>query len=244
MNKRLPTLVAALAMLGATQSRAGITAISDDFNVNTGTFPSWISVGSFATTIAYDAVSTFDYDTNDLINTQFSLLDGDGIIGNLAGDTEPVGDGLLADGGLRLNTQNATVGDEAIGLTLGGTMSLGELYTFTAGIYNDNTSFWSGRLQLFNLTANTLLAETTSATILGNGSGSYRPLTWNISYTAQAGDVGNLLQIRVVEDANSASRDGYLDNFGLAVQVPEPSASALLAFGFGVVSIAMRRRTR
>lgn len=243
MKKQFLAVSAAFAALCAIQLQAGISATSDNFDVNSVTFPSWTSVGAVTTVIEYRATSNFDFDTNDLINAQANVLDGDGVPGNLAGDTEATGDGLLHDGGLRFNTQNATAGDEAIGLTLGGTMSLGEQYTLTMNLYNDNTSFMNGKIQLYDLTSSLVLAETANTAILNNNSTLYIPVTWTLGYTAQAADVGDQLQIRMVENANSTARDGYVDSFSLIVtSVPEPSTFAMVIGGFGMLLLARRRR--
>jgi len=241
MKSIIQALATALAVVASTQSHAAITPISDDFDSNANTFLSWVSVGVFGTSITYDATSANDFDKLDLINSQANLLDGDGIVGNLAGDTEPTGDGLLTDGGLRFNTLDAITENEAIGLTLAGNMSLGEQYSLTMSVYNDNTSFWNGRIQLYDLTANMVLAETLNSTVFSSTAANYVPVTWTISYTAQAADVGNILQIRVIENANATSRDGFLDNFSLAVTVPEPSTMAMVMCGFGLL-LAFRHR--
>lgn len=229
-------------MLCSLESQAGITAISDNFANILNTFPNWSVLGIPGTLIQYNAISVQDFDKLDLINSQANVLDGDGIVGNLPGDAEATGDGLKNDGGLRFNTFDAIAGNEAIGLTLGGTMSLGEQYNLTMDLYNDNTSFFSGKIQLYDLTASVVLAETVNATVLNQNSLAYVPVTWTLGYTAQAADVGNMLQIRFVENANSTARDGYLDNFSLAVTVPEPSMGAMLLGGFGAFLLNLRRR--
>jgi len=222
MLKQALTLLATLGVSITTTTRAGISPVSDNFDVNSQTFPNWVSVGSLATLIQYDSVSSSDYDLNDLVNSQANALDGDGVVGNLAGDTEPKGDGLLNDGGLRLNTQDTTPGNEAIGLTLAGTMSLWEQTTLTVHFYNENSSFWSGRIQLYDLTTSNVLAET-SGTVLANGTTNYVPASLTVSYIANPAQVGHALQVRVVEDANSTSRDAYIDSFSVSAQVvPEP----------------------
>ena len=216
-------LTAALGLFATIQARAAITATNDTFNLNTQTFSSWTSVGALTTLIQYDSVSSNDSDVNDLINSQANALDGDGIPGNLAGDTEITGDGLLNDGGLKFNSQDATPGNEAIAFTLGGTLALWEKCTFTVNFYNENSSFWSGRIQLYDVTAATVLKESVNTSVLASGTTNYMPSSITISYIAYPAQVGHTLQIRIVEDANSMSRDAYVDSFVVTREiVPEP----------------------
>jgi hypothetical protein len=207
MKKQFLTLSAALAVLGSTQLQAGITAISDDFSTESNTFSNWTSVGITATLIQYKSTNVNDYD-------KFNLIPGDTT-------NKATGDGVKYDGSLIFKTQNAIPGDEAIALTLGGTMALGEQYNLTMGFFNDNSSYWNGKIQLYDSTANVVLAETENTPIRGYPDLRYVPLTWTLHYTALAGDVGHKLQIRVVENCNSKARDGFLDNFSLAV-TPAP----------------------
>ena len=161
--------IAFLTVLCAVQSQAGITAVSDTFGDNTQTFPSWAAVAG-APVIGYRNNTQIlnDYDRYDQINSQANPLDGDGIVGNLLGDTEATGDGLLNDGGFRMRPQDTIVQNEAIGFTLGGTMALGEQYDLTMGLENEGLSYFRGWLELYNLTDSSVLAATPEFTVVGN----------------------------------------------------------------------------
>ena len=124
-----------LMLSSYTTASAAIVATSDNFDTNITSNGTWLDVGTTAHGgINHDAVSSFDA----------------GITG---------GDLLAQDGGLRMNSINATPQDEAIGLTIGGTMDTGETITFSYGLYNDNSSFNSTIAQLYNLTDGVVLAS-------------------------------------------------------------------------------------
>lgn len=202
--------------LSATICNAAITQTSDTFDTGISNNGTWVHVGTETSGgIAFDSVSTFD--------------------GGLTG-----GDLLDDDGGLRLNTFDAIIGNEAMGLTIGGTIDLGEQITFSYGLYNDNSSFNSVFAQLYNLTDGTILATSAAHTIDGTAG---QPTPENIdavlNYTALASDVGDTLQIRFIENNNNTARDVYVDNYSV-VSVPEPSSTALL--GLGGLALLLRRR--
>ncbi len=192
------------AWLAASSAMAAIIETSDDFDTNTGTFPNWGSVGGVTTVIAHDSVSAEDYDDG---NPSSKLAYSVGM--TLSGD------GVKDDGGLQLNSQNATQGDEAIGLTIGGTMEDGEGITFTGSVYNDNSSYSRYNAQLWNLTDNTILAQSGSTFVNPYGADDYVPVDFNVSYVATATDAGDTLQIRFLEDNDHTARDIYIDNFSL-----------------------------
>jgi hypothetical protein len=203
-------------------AHARITPVSDDFSTDTGTFPDWGLIDSVMDTeIIHDTVSENDYDKLDLIDSTGNPLDGDGVVGNLAGDTEAVGDGVQGDGGLRLDTGDGIQGNESMGLTVAGTLQEGETAALTGTVYNDNTSFVRFKVQLWNLTDDRLLAETALISVNGSTHLAYLPQDLSVSYTAVAADAGDVLQIRFVEDANNLARDIYLDNFSVTTDVPE-----------------------
>ncbi len=220
--KRLHLLMIAGACCVAANSMAAIVEISDDFSTTNNTYVNWVSVGVSNAVIQHDAVSTYDFDKNDFVDSTGNPLDGDNIVSNLVGDTEALGDGLLMDGGLVLNTQDGTQGNEAMGLTLGGTMELDEKISLTATLYNDNNSFTSVRIQLYNLTDGVVLAESANTTIQSYPNVNYVPINFSLEHQAVTTDVGDTLQIRLVENANSGARDGYVDNFALTSFVIEP----------------------
>lgn len=220
-----------VAGLAASTSTAAITAASDDFSTNTGTFPNWASVGAVNTAIGYDGTSVGDYDDGD---PTLKLSYASGMV--------LTGDGVKDDGGLRLNTQNAIPGDEAIGLTLGGTMEAGKQIVFSGSVYNDNSSYSKYNAQLWNLTDGLLLAQSGSTLVQGSGAADYVPVDFNVSYVAAATDAGDTLQIRFVEDNDNTARDIYLDNFALVSQPAPVFAHPRLFFSSGDLAELRARR--
>lgn len=216
MKKLLLTTV---LILTAAASYSAVTTTSDDFSSNTNTFPSWISVGAVSTSIEHDSVSAGDYDDGDL--TQ--------VLPYSPGMTL-TGDGVKDDGGLRINTQDGTLGNEAAGLTISGTMEEGEVLTFSGSLYNDGTSYYRQNAQLWNLTDNVLLSESGNITIQPGNKDVYVPVDFSVIYTAQDSDEGDTLQIRFLEDADNTARDIYVDNFSLT-SVPQPPGT-LIAINF------------
>lgn len=177
------------ACLSASLAMAGIIGTSDDFDTGIG---SWVHVGTVTSgTITWDDYSQYD---------------------------GAPGDGLVNDGGLRLNTDNATQGDEAMGLTIGGTMETGEEITFSGNWYNDNSSYSKNNAQLWNLTDGILLAESGSTHVDPKGT----PVAFSVAYTATASDDGDTLQVRFREDNNHTARDIYVDNFSVTTSLGPP----------------------
>lgn len=200
---KLLAIIATTALAGL--SMAAITATSDDFSSDTS--GSWISVGALTTAIVYDGTTAGDYDDGDLANklayTSGMTLTGDGI-----SDLDGSG-----DGGLQLNTQDAVQANEAMALTIAGTMEEGRVLNFSGNVYNDDGSFSIYKAQLWNTTDDILLAESSATSVNGLSHVAYVPVDFSISYEVTADDDGDTLQIRFVEDNNSASRNVYVDNF-------------------------------
>jgi len=210
-------LAIAGAWFAGTSAMAAIVATSDDFSTDTATLPQWTDVGNSPTLVAYDGVSLGDYNDGDPDNKL-----------EYAVGMELTGDGVKDDGGMRLNTQNAVPGDEAIGLTIAGTLEEGEEVSFSGSVYNDNTSYSKYNAQLWNLTDDRLLAESGFALVQSLPHVAYVPIDFDIAYVATADDVGDTLQIRFVEDANSTARDIYVDNFELSSVPLNPGTTKLV----------------
>ncbi len=222
--KRKLRMILMLAIAGlwftAVSSMAAITATSDDFDTSLNTFSNWVDVGTTTADIKYDGNSAQDW------------YDGDDgtYITNYAGGMEITGDGLLNDGGLRLDTTNTVSGDEAIGLTIGGTMESNRVITFSGNLYNDNTSYTDVNIQLWNLTDSTLLAESGATRVKNYNNVSYKAVDFSLGYTVQASDDGDTLQIRFRDAVTSKARDIYVDNF--SVSSAAPSSDIHLAWDF------------
>ncbi len=221
-TKRLKTVLLAIAGIGfaATSTMAAITATSNDFSGGIGT---WVHVGSVTDGgILHAATSEKDwYDGDDAV-----------YIAAYAVGMDITGDGLLNDGGLRLDTFNAIPNDEAMGLTIGGTMELDEAITFSGNWYNDNTSYTKVTAQLWNLTDDVLLEDSGDILVRDYKHITYSPVDFSVSYTALASDVGDTLQIRFLDSGNTATvRDIYVDNFELS-SVPLEAGTTKLIWDF------------
>ncbi len=204
MKHLIRTMAWLIALGVAVEGMAAVSDVSDDFDTNTGTYPSWASVGAASTTIQYDSVSEADYDDG---NPSSYLPYSIGMLLS--------GDGVKGDGGIKLDSQNSIQGDEAMGLTVGGTLELDEELTFTGSVYNDGSSFSVFNAQLWNLTDNSLLAESGGTLVRGKPHVAYVPVEFNVTYTALVSDVGDTLQLRFLEDTTNNVRDIYVDNFSL-----------------------------
>lgn len=118
------------------------------------------------------------------------------------------GDGLN-DGALYVDGLTAVTG-QGVTLAVGGTMTDGELITFSTWTYNRNNSFVRFDVQLFNLTDGTVLA--TSEVGMSGGTSNLKTLT----YTATATDAGDELQIRYIRNFDgNTSRNFAIDNIDL-----------------------------
>ena len=211
MKITVSILVVLIIALSATSY--AVTPISDNFNTSTGTFSNWVSVGTITTKIL--RVTSGNYDYNDG-NTAVTLAYSVGML--------QTGDGVYNDGGLRLDTVDAVAGNEAMGLTIGGTMKKGEQLTFAGNFYNNNSSFTSVGAQLWNLTDDRLLAQTLSGVIQaisGTTSTNYAPVDFSVKYTVSVSDDGDVLQLRFSDTGGTATaRDIFVDNFNLTTVPP------------------------
>lgn len=215
-KNRMIMLTIAGSWLVAATSMAAITATSNNFSTSIG---SWVSVGSITPKdILRDSSS--DYDFYDGDDTQLLPYAPGMLI---------TGDGLLYDGGLRLDTINAIAGDEAMGLTIDGTMEEGEVITFSGNLYNDNTSYTGLDAQLWNLTDDVLLSGVKYQPVRNYNHNAYAPVDFTVSYIAQAADAGDTLQIRFLDSGGTATaRDIFVDNFDLSSVPPSAGITQLI----------------
>jgi len=213
IKTKLFTAAVTILMLSVS-ARASIVGISDNFSTSTGTFSNWVSVGAVRP-YPNTRVTSGNYDYNDG-NTTVTLAYSVGML--------QTGDGVYNDGGLRLDTVDAVAGNEAMGLTIGGTMKKGEQLTFAGNFYNNNSSFTSVGAQLWNLTDDRLLAQTLSGVIQaisGTTSTNYAPVDFSVKYTVSVSDDGDVLQLRFSDTGGTATaRDIFVDNFNLTTVPP------------------------
>ena len=207
------------SLLGMRLTVSAVIGTSDTFNSDTSR--RWVSVGETVTSIEYDPVSEGDYDDGDP-TTNLAYTVGMTL----------TGDGVKDDGGLELNSQNAIPGDEAMGLTIAGTMEDGEKLTFSGSVYNDQSSYCRYKAQLWNLTDNSLLAESALTLVRGDTHSAYVPVDFSVAYTTGASDEGDTLQIRFLEDHDNTARHIFVDNFSLTSSIVPPApATATYPWG-------------
>jgi hypothetical protein len=192
------------ACMTAGLARGGIVAVGDDFDTSAGTSVSWMSIGSVNTAIDYDTVSEQDYDDGDP-NAKLDYAPG----------MVQTGDGVKGDGGITLNSLDATEGNEAMGLSLSGFMEEGEVIVFSGSVYNDNSSYSKYTAQLWNLSDNVLLGETPVILVHGYSQPGYVPSDFAVACTGTVSDADDTLQVRIVEENNNTARDIYLDRFSV-----------------------------
>lgn len=215
-----------LLTLLSTPSQAAITLYSSNFSSSSSTGVNSIQGWSSTTpTTASTARSTTSYDN---FSTDGGLTYG--------------GDGIKGDGSLFLNA--STIGSFVWSLTLTGTMDLGESFALSGSAFNANASQSSTyTICLFNATDNVALVTSGNLgqTRSGLDSGNINPFSnFNLLYTANASDVGDVLQIQINSTWSDPSRDGYFDYITLAAAVPEPRLISLLTLGF--ISLFFTRR--
>jgi hypothetical protein len=231
------------SVFAVASANAAIIESSSTFT-GSGTISGWSSVGATATTVLYQNGSGAreDYYDGNTNVAQAARPTGDAAAIIAAGGTI-TGDGLLADGAMRLDGANNGIAmDEAIGLTLDGTMEEGEEITFSFNVFNRisaRETYTYG--QLWDVTANQELAISEKITVAGDGNTAYTPVDGSVSYIATAAENGHVLQIRFVEgNEGTTARDSYIDNYSVTV-IPEPATLGLIG-SFGAALILVRKR--
>jgi len=226
----------ALILLGGHLS-AQILSYSNEFG---GGFTTLVPAGSSDDTGPLDTniENGFDIDNFSLFgpdsqwqNIGFSRMEyvtNDGLNGD-----------SISDGAVRFNSFDANASGGL--LQLDGTMALGESYSLDTWVFNRNTSFVALEVSLYNFTDDVLLASSGTITLNGALQDTGDGILESLSYTAQAADAGDILQVRWQRtgDFNTA-RDIYVDSVSLTA-VPEPSHAAL-ALGLTVLALMFYRR--
>lgn len=226
----------ALTLLSANLS-AQILSYSNDFG---GGFTTLVPAGSSDDTGSLDTniENGFDIDNFALYgpdtqwqNIGFSRMEhvtNDGLNGD-----------SISDGAVRFNSFDANASGGL--LQLDGTMAVGESYSLDTWVFNRNNSFVTFEVSLYNFTDDVLLAGSGNITLNGALQDTGDGLLESLSYTAQASDAGDILQVRWVQTAAfNTARDIYVDSVSLTA-VPEPSHAAL-ALGLTVLALMVYRR--
>ncbi|MEN3941173.1 hypothetical protein WJU23_07760 [Prosthecobacter sp. SYSU 5D2] len=156
------------------------------------------------------------------------------------------GDGVKGDGSLFLDTKDATPGNEFWTYTFAATINEGDLFNLYGAAFNAySSSNLNYTVGLYNVTDGRVMV--TSSALGGTRAGAdesadINPFhNFNVSYEAVAEDVGDVFQIRVVENLNNTARNINIDNIAISVtSVPEPSRGMFCLLALG--GVLMRRR--
>lgn len=117
------------------------------------------------------------------------------------------GDGA-GDGAFFVDGKSSATGQGA-DCTLGGSMVQGQALNVSTFVYNENVSYVRFKVQLYNESDNTVLAESSSV-VLG---GDTMPVEVTLNYTPLASDDGDALKVRYLrDDDGNTARDFNIDN--------------------------------
>lgn len=209
---------------GAGQAGAATVLYSSDFSATSGANS---VVGGVGGNLSRTSTTWDNYDL------------GGGVYG---------GDGVKGDGALLLNTGDGVAGNESWTYTVSTAMTGGEVLNLVGAAFNANSSHNSNfTISLYNVTDDRVLAVSAP---MGNSrvglvDENVNPFfNFDLSYLTTDEDVGDVLQIRVIENLNNTARDIYVDYVSLtatAAAVPEPGRVMLLGLAAGVVGMRRRR---
>lgn len=194
-------------------SQAATTLYSSDFSATSGanSITGWTYGGDVGGSV-FRSTTAFD---------NFDL--GSGVYG---------GDGVKGDGSIVFNTGDGVAGNEYWTYTLSGTATEGDIYNLLGAAFNGNSSHNSTfTIGLYNVTDDRVLV--TSANLGGSRTGlvdeNINPFfNFDLNYTVGTEDVGDVFQIRVIENLNNTARDPFFDNIAVTVaSAPEPSRLVL-----------------
>lgn len=238
--KRTGLFTGIVVLAACFAAQASIVGYTNTFSTAADT-NGWTSVGGTPVTINHVAATTGDFNDGD---TNASLAYTAGML--------LTGDGIYNDGGLKLNVNNTTARDEAMGYTLSGTLELNEKITVDIGLCNLKTStyYYFAIMQLWDITANKELARymggfsSNSVQILAGTAVNFQPLDLSFDYTAVSADVGHQVQIRVIENGTAATRDVFVDNVAVTSVIPEPATLGLFIIGCAGAAMMRNYSTR
>ena len=160
----------------------------------------------------------YDWADNDDLAVQAALTNGAALPpGGIA-----TGDGVVADGGLVINSIDTTRGNEYIAYTLGGTMAEGERVTFGFNQFNHVDYYNEIQAQLWDITASNELAVSDWLSAKAVSDPAYAPTNGVVSYVATVAEEGHKLAIVFREWHNSTARQGYIDNLWVTSDLLTP----------------------
>ncbi|MCB1133401.1 MAG: hypothetical protein KDN05_19935, partial [Verrucomicrobiae bacterium] len=197
----------ALSLLTAAPLTAAVTPYAEDFSSGAGSVAGWTDIGASATSI------------------QYSIASADGE----SGTYDPVnsdgpGDGVAGDGALLFNSQDGVQKNEEIAYTFGGTMSLTETYTLDIACFNNNGSYNTYTVSLWNKTDGVMLASTGFVGLNGNVVGCRES---QLTYLPGLSDSGDELEVRILENHDTISRDVWVDSISLTVSAAPTTVGPL-----------------
>lgn len=217
-------------------SMAAIVPLSNTFT-GSSSIAGWYNfTGGGDVVISYlnGAGPRYDWADNDDTAIQSALNSSDPLP---AGGTI-TGDGLLADGALKMDVTDSTAGDDRIAYNLSGTIEEGEVLTFSYNMFNQVAYFNEVTGYFYDLTAGVQLTPDSWISCLAVGIAAYKPMDGVATYTGTVETAGHQIAIVFREWANSYRRDPYIDNITVTSFIPEPATIAL----FGLAAILMRRK--
>jgi hypothetical protein len=146
---------------------------------------------------SYGQVTIGSPDWNTIGDTTLSIVSDD------ADNTDGTNDGaIFVDG------QSAVVGQGA-SCTFSGTMLLNETLNIKTYVYNSGSSYVRLKVELVNVTDNTILVASSPFSMTGGSA----PVLTTLNYTAVASDVNDTFQVRYVRTDNGhTARNFAIDN--------------------------------
>ena len=154
------------------------------------------------------------------------------------------GDGLLADGALLWDMQDATAGNEWIHHSLPGTRGAGEVLTVDASVYLNIAWPVGVTVRFYDWTGSTKLGsdEWNYSINVGNfNEVTYAPMDVTRTLTITEAMAGHNISVAFREWNNRTQKDVYFDNISVTSSIPEPATLGMVGL-FGAVIVFVRKR--